>query len=426
MDHGIHFRILTPRGRGAVAVIELTAPVMSILISQLERFFVSSSSAGLTDAPGGRIVYGRWGAEDVVIVKCDQRHSLKLVDVAMVPHHSTADLPAVAEIHCHGGVAAVDSIIRDLRSLPATPWQEGLSKRSVTEQLNEALIRTLTRQTATWILRQSDGRLDRALNRILLLCRSPEEPGNISSAIRHVEELLRWRSLAIHLTEPFRVLVAGPPNVGKSSLVNRLVGYDRSIVYDMPGTTRDLVEALTVLDGWPVLFVDSAGLRQHSKDTVEELGINSVRSAASACDCCLVVLDSTTPSSDATMTPVDVEDDSGVALAAVLNELPVQLPIAVLRNKSDLNPTASRTIAEPTTVLVDKPVPVFLTSAKTGEGIAQLSSWLITSLIPETPDQQQALPVGRPMIASLEQLAELLRQSALDVGVYPLLKTFSF
>ena len=73
-------------------------------------------------------------------------------------------------------------------------------------------------------------------------------------------QLLARAAIGLHLTEPWQVVIAGPPNVGKSSLINAILGYQRAIVFDQPGTTRDVVTALTALDGWPIEFSDTAGL----------------------------------------------------------------------------------------------------------------------------------------------------------------------
>ena len=82
--------------------------------------------------------------------------------------------------------------------------------------------------------------------------------------------------LGLHLARPWQVVVAGPPNVGKSSLINALAGYPRAIVHWAPGTTRDAVTVETVLDGWPVELCDTAGLRT-AGDAVERAGIELAR-----------------------------------------------------------------------------------------------------------------------------------------------------
>jgi small GTP-binding protein len=83
--------------------------------------------------------------------------------------------------------------------------------------------------------------------------------------------------------------------VGKSSLINALVGYQRSIVFDEPGTTRDVVTAETALDGWPIQFIDTAGLRDSDADDLEAAGIALARQQLDAADLRLLVLDTSQP-----------------------------------------------------------------------------------------------------------------------------------
>ena len=90
------------------------------------------------------------------------------------------------------------------------------------------------------------------------------------------------------------MVIAGPPNVGKSSLINALLGFQRAIVFDLPGTTRDVVTAVTALDGWPVELSDTAGLRS-SDDPLELAGIEQAHRQAAAADCLLLVFDASQP-----------------------------------------------------------------------------------------------------------------------------------
>lgn len=116
------------------------------------------------------------------------------------------------------------------------------------------------------------------------------------------------------LRDGFDVVIAGPPNAGKSSLLNRLLAENRAIVTDIPGTTRDLLFADVELDGIPVRLTDTAGLRE-GRDAVEEIGIDRARGAAAAADLVLFVVDDT---SDARPPPPDL---SGARIVHVHNKV---------------------------------------------------------------------------------------------------------
>src|SRR5205085_10015517 len=123
-------------------------------------------------------------------------------------------------------------------------WQELEKPRDVRpwafdDRALEPLTRATTVRTASILLDQYHGAFTRAVEAALA------EPA-------HVAEFARYAPLGRHLVAPWTVAVVGPPNVGKSSLVNALAGYQRAVVSDMPGTTRDVVRTLVALDGWPV------------------------------------------------------------------------------------------------------------------------------------------------------------------------------
>jgi tRNA modification GTPase len=143
--------------------------------------------------------------------------------------------------------------------------------------------------------------------------------------------------------------IVGRPNVGKSSLFNRLVEQDRAIVTDIPGTTRDLVSEVAAIHGIPVKFVDTAGIRS-GQDLVETLGIERSYQAMAEAGVTLVVLDLSTP-----VSPEDL---------ALIDRARAQGRWILVGNKSDL-PRASPL----PNALASDVVPV---SALTGEGIEQL------------------------------------------------------
>jgi tRNA modification GTPase len=193
------------------------------------------------------------------------------------------------------------------------------------------------------------------------------------SAKEIVTDLVRWTRLGRHLTEPYRVVVAGLPNVGKSSLLNALAGYQRSVVAPMPGTTRDVVTVRLAVDGWPIELADTAGLRAEADD-LEAAGIEQAREAAAHADLCLWVLD---PS---TQPPGHVENSRTV--------------IRVI-NKMDLRP-AWDLDAVPDAVRV---------SAVTGAGLANLCAAMAHRLVPEPPSPGTAVPFT-PRLCDLVEEAD--------------------
>jgi len=158
------------------------------------------------------------------------------------------------------------------------------------------------------------------------------------------------------LREGLTVVIAGKPNAGKSSLLNRLAGDDIAIVTPLPGTTRDLLRQQVHLDGLPVNLIDTAGLRT-AADVVEEEGIRRARAEMQRADRVLYVVDATL---------------ADHALPAELAVLPVDVPVTVVVNKIDLLGTAAR---------VDSSAGVtrIWLSAQTGDGIDLVRAHLKTS-----------------------------------------------
>jgi tRNA modification GTPase len=162
--------------------------------------------------------------------------------------------------------------------------------------------------------------------------------------------------------EGFTLAIVGRPNVGKSSLFNRLLEQDRAIVTDIPGTTRDLVSETASLDGIPVRFVDTAGIRA-GQDLVENLGIARSYRAMADADLTLVVVDSSAP--------LEAED------CELIERARAQGKALVAGNKSDL-PRRAELSASPLAV-----------SALTGEGVSDLRRSIINALAPRGQLEQE-------------------------------------
>ncbi|MBX3439657.1 MAG: 50S ribosome-binding GTPase, partial [Planctomycetaceae bacterium] len=265
--------VVTPAGRGAVATIVVRGDLQSI--DDAPPLFQAACQQPISALPIDRVAFGRWGAspgEEVVVCRTT---------------------PDRLEIHCHGGAAATARILADLRSrgslVNADSRFEHEGRDVLDRECREAVSRATTLRTADLLLQQASGLLRREYERLAEMDRG--------AAARHVDELLGRARLGLHLTQPWRVVLCGRPNVGKSSLINALVGFSRSIVFDQPGTTRDVVTAETALDGWPVLLSDTAGLRDGA-DELESAGIARARRQIADAELRIVVIDASTHQSE--------------------------------------------------------------------------------------------------------------------------------
>ena len=365
--------VLTPMGRGAVATIRVAGDLAQL--DQVPPLFVAANGRSLRDQSPRRIAFGQWGwgeTEDIVVSRLDGN---------------------TLEIHCHGGDAAVRRILDDLQQQIActvVSWQQqrvsGVELCDV--ECLDALSRATTERTAEILLEQSTGLLRMAFERLELITpaadssRAAAAPPVLDALSRHellvqIDDLLSWADFGLHLTQPWNVVLTGRPNVGKSSLINRLLGYERAIVFDQPGTTRDAVTADTALEGWPIRLIDTAGLR----DTTEELeaaGIALTRQRLATADLRVVLIDVSEPPST---------DDE-----RLLAEWPDAIVVA---HKVDLSEHWPDQWSE------QLPHRVVRVSSATGEGIHELQRTLVERLIPRVPPLGTAIPVNARQIALL-------------------------
>jgi tRNA modification GTPase len=191
------------------------------------------------------------------------------------------------------------------------------------------------------------------------------------------------------LREGLSVVLVGQPNVGKSSLLNQLVGDELAIVTPVAGTTRDAIRGSVEIDGIPLHVIDTAGLRP-TTDAVEKIGIERARAAIEAADLALIVTDAREP-----------EHGADLAIAA---DLPKALPRIVVRNKIDLAGL------EATSVLHGRAGTVAL-SAKTGAGV-ELLRQAILQLVGVHEDMEGAFLARERHIRALQDAALRLDAAA--------------
>jgi tRNA modification GTPase len=301
--------------------------------------------------PVGRIVFGRWGnAPGEEIVACR--------------------IGGGIELHCHGGRVASQRILADLASagcrIEACDAAVGQDGELLKREALISLMQARTERTAAILLDQYHGALDRACDELLQL--TVEQ--RLIDVVELLDRMLGWSGVGLHLAIPWKVVLAGRPNVGKSSLINALLGYQRAIVFDQPGTTRDAVATETTFDGWPVALSDTAGLR-NAADELEQLGISRSLSEAADADCVVLVFDASQSWSD--------EDQR--LLTAHPNAI-------VVHNKDDLETGGERPLG-------------LRTSATRRSGIEQLIAAIASELVPIAPPPRAAIPTTPRQVAWL-------------------------
>jgi tRNA modification GTPase len=358
--------LLTPRGRGAVATVAVGGHDG---LSCVAARFAAARGRPLNELAVGRIFFGRWrgsdGAGEELVVS---RRS------------------GWVELHCHGGIAASDAIVQDLVSdgCREISWPEFVwhtAPDPLAAEACVALAHARTERTAGILMDQWRGALGDAWRQMELTI----ETGQPTLAVARLEQLLSQTRLGSHLVEPYRVVLCGPPNVGKSTLINALLGYERSIVFDEPGTTRDVLTAHTALEGWPVELSDTAGLRGEAGG-IEAEGIDRSRRQMERADLVVYVADAREPSPPAP-----------VSQAA-------SPPRLLVQNKMDLG-------AEQ---LVGADI---FTSAVTGDGIGDLAQAIVQRLVPQPPMPGQAVPFTERQIDALQAIQQALLAEKLNEAV---------
>lgn len=355
--------LITPPGRSAIAAVSVQSRDAYRVVAHYCSVSPDVLKRRITHH---RLWIGRWNGsigEPVVVCPIDNER---------------------LEIHCHGGSIAPATILGDLdrAGISAVPWDVQIARtrtNAIRIEAIEALARAPTLRTAAILLDQYHGDLTNEIRSLIRRLGGNDE----HEIIRSITRLERCASVGLHLVNPWRVAIVGRPNVGKSSLLNAIVGFERSIVHPSAGTTRDQVTVLTALDGWPVEFSDSAGIRQ-SADGLESAGIELSFRTIAGSDCQLVVSDASQPLS---------EEDYTIRRAC-------SRPILVA-NKADLA-GQSCDGTERTGVS---------TSAKTGEGIRELLGDLAVKLVTDVPPSGSAVPFTHRQCELLESARTALEQN---------------
>ncbi|QYK05288.1 tRNA uridine-5-carboxymethylaminomethyl(34) synthesis GTPase MnmE [Shewanella zhangzhouensis] len=201
------------------------------------------------------------------------------------------------------------------------------------------------------------------------------------------------------IREGMKVVIAGRPNAGKSSLLNALAGKESAIVTDIAGTTRDVLREHIHLDGMPLHIIDTAGLRD-TTDEVERIGIERAWSEIASADRVLFMVDGT---DTAAVDPHEIWPD-------FIDRLPQALGVTVVRNKADLT-------GEPLEATEEQGYSVYRISAKTGLGVDALKQHL-KSLMGYQSNLEGGFIARRRHLEALEQASEHLQLGKVQLEVY--------
>ena len=367
----------TPPGRGGVGIVRVSGPkapeIAAVILGELP--------------PARRATFARF---------LDARQ--EPLDAGLVlffpaPHSYTGE--HVLELQGHGGPLVMESVVARVleigarRALPGEFTQRAFLNDKLDLAQAEAiadLIDAGSRAAARAAMRSLQGEFSamvRGLTDAVIDLRTyveaaidfPEEEIDFLADVQLAE---RFQTVREHfegveqsarqgrlLREGMTVVIAGRPNAGKSSLLNRLAGYDAAIVTPIPGTTRDVVRERIDIDGMPLHVLDTAGLRQGG-DVVEEEGVRRAQVEMTRADRVLFVVDAT-------------EDPAAKAFAEESQRMPRDVPVTLVFNKCDLAvgiPVAD-TITGPPRVTV---------SALTGKGLDVLRAHLKLSMGYQTID----------------------------------------
>jgi tRNA modification GTPase len=333
--------VATAPGEGGVAIVRVSG---EDAVRLFERAFLASGRKPPYE--DHRLMYGHVTGED-------GRPLDEAMGVAMyAPHTYTRE--DVCELHVHGGYAAAAAAVRRLAELGARPAEPGEFTRraflngridlaqaeavmGVIGARSAAALRSeeaMLSGGASRFIRQTQEKLTRLIAGVEAHLDYPDEIDEAEATAglaRGLEALSDELTAAADergariLRQGLRVALCGRPNAGKSTLFNALLGEERAIVTDIPGTTRDVLEASFTVNGLNVQLLDTAGLRD-SGDEVERIGVRRAREAVAHADVALLLIDATQP--------LDAE---GLELL----KLQTDCPCAVLLNKEDAPPVVT-------------------------------------------------------------------------------------
>ena len=410
--------IATAQAPSAIGILRLSGPDTCAI---LDGVFCPKNGKPMSAQDGRNMVYG------TLLDSAGRVIDNALCVLFRAPNSYTGE--DCAEIHCHGSPIVLNEGLTSLFAKGARQAKGGeFTRRAflngrmdlIQAEAVVDLIDAETAEAARNAVGQLSGTLSRTVDeiyealmavvsRFYAVVDYPDEDiedlqrAELLDTLRRSEnklqELLATFSRGKLLKSGVPTVILGKPNAGKSSLLNALLGYERAIVTDVAGTTRDTVEEKVRLDHVLLRLIDTAGIRE-TADSVEKIGVERSRVAAGKASLALLVLDGSAP--------LDAEDESAIAVAEGVANLMVIVNKADLPRRIDVG------------ALADRFDNVISLSAKTGEGITTLTDH-ITSLYPAGSAAQGELLTNARQADAVSRAWNAVREarSALRIGMTP-------
>lgn len=329
----------TPIGRGGVGILRVSGPLASLVAQEVLGKELKPRMAN----------YLPFKDKDGTVL--DQGIALFF----KAPNSFTGE--DVLELQGHGGQVILDILLKrilDIKGVRIARAGEFSEQAFLNDKLDLAqaeaiadLIDATSEQAARSALKSLQGEFSNKINHLVdsvIYLRTyveaaidfPDEEidfladgkieGHLNDIIRQLSQVRQEAKQGAILREGMKVVIAGRPNAGKSSLLNALAGREAAIVTDIAGTTRDVLREHIHIDGMPLHIIDTAGLRDAS-DEVERIGIQRAWNEIEQADHVLLMIDSTEQKAD----------DFKTEWAGFLAKLPKNIPVTVIRNKVDLS-----------------------------------------------------------------------------------------